>query len=1530
MADNNLKDVLGRMVESLDQALGDLKESIRGMLKKQDLGAAVPYAKESSESLKDVVDTIDSLLTEQEDNNDTVEKIEKLIREINNSLKKIAKPQKSAAGGEADAFTTKAGKSAAEGGKKAGKPGGVIGGEQINKVSSTTPITKDDAERLSQAEKSLTKMNTDLAKMSAFGGVGMALTGALRDWEIFHQVFKGVIQDETEYMINMRAIAYQTQGITADTRGLQDKWQETGKVVAETGQNLSAFQKEYVKNLKGGVRTQKEMLTVTKAGLSASTMIGANADSTNDLFAKWHMQLGMSANQMSQLDRDMQSVARSTGVTGDHLVKVMQESEDILKTMRNVGTLTSGSVKNVMMVLAEAEKSGVGENVKSTMKALSSGYELLQNTSKENQNFIFGSLSMVGRQVDGVNGVLLNTRAGMRDLAKGAEKLGESYGWVKDAEQVLDPDTLNRVNLGMMSGIKRGTKELQLEIETYKFAGMNLADKLAFITKKQKEQNNTAEENLQLEKQKSKLKEDSEFGFLSQFSEKLKTAKSVDSAFKNTLKGNEDAQEDLRSMGLDISNSAESTKKLAVDAAKRIDKINGTNISAAIGKAMDSKDPIKMREAITKLQVEGRKANIKEMKSLNPLDDMAQKMNKMNESIRSFTRPGLLALTGTGLKLLVLSGTLVSIMASVKSIKHGVQAMAEKAGVESSTVGMLKGLWAKSKAGLSAFKESTAAGEGVMGGVKSAAMIMGGKKVMDGAKSALSIFSKGATTLEAGATTLETGGATLLEAGGATLEAGGATLLEAGGATLEAGGATLLGGEVVAAEAGVGIAAETATGLALGPIAIAIAAAIAAVGGIVGGFNAFNAAANIFDKEQEELTFAEKTSAMSAGVLTGALNFLSFGAFNNLLGSTGEWTKALAKVYLALEFLFVPFAALWGIIVGTYNFIKNVLIGAWEGLKAAFEPIVDVFNDIKEALSPIADMFNGTNMSGDVFDSIVEAFSWLGKAVGWVAKELGAFTGFILKVFFDFFRGLTALWTGVFGGMWESIKAIFEPIVDLVQDTFSAISDVFTGVFTVIEAAFAPIIDLFSSLFGSSTQEASQGIEETTSSVMGFVDIMKALGNAIGWVFKIVGEVNGFFVKIFLFPFKIFAKITSIIGKRIGGLVKLFKKLVQRLKNVFAIISGLWDNTIGAMAGWGQWLWDNTIGRMVGWGQWLWDNTIGRMIGWGEWLWNNTIGRMIGWGEWLWNNTIGRMIGWGEWLWNNTVVRMAGWGKWLWDNTIGAMAGWGQWLWDNTVGGISNLGSYLWEQCSGALSKVWDWFIDHIPGGAVLKEVGGAIGDAWDWLTGAEPAKAGDAGAAGAAGAAAKAAMEAGSTRKYQGGASSHYKTNLPTSPQEQIMRAQDLDQFQRGNLSTQNTIPNLEARTVPFASNLSNNGMMNVPTARAAAQPMPLTDVYGKMNQERAGASAGVQSIKSEELKSIDRATNEQVDRLSDINSTLEDIKRLLTPNIGSMSGQSPSQLIGSPETRTASFGSTDYGKWQFGRNGANASSQVLNDGTS
>ena len=65
------------------------------------------------------------------------------------------------------------------------------------------------------------------------------------------------------------------------------------------------------------------------------------------MFMDWHLQLGLSAMEMSEIGRNMEMIAKTTGITGKNLESAMKKSEALLKGLRERGVLNPKIAGNI-------------------------------------------------------------------------------------------------------------------------------------------------------------------------------------------------------------------------------------------------------------------------------------------------------------------------------------------------------------------------------------------------------------------------------------------------------------------------------------------------------------------------------------------------------------------------------------------------------------------------------------------------------------------------------------------------------------------------------------------------------------------------------------------------------------------------------------------------------------------------------------------------------------------------------------------------------------------------------------------------------------------------------------------------------------------------------------------------------------------------------------------------------------------------------------------------------------------------------
>lgn len=216
---------------------------------------------------------------------------------------------------------------------------------------------------LMQLELGRIQKLTDSIQQSLFG------------FNVGEKALKGVMKNSNEYMTNIHDVALQTAGITGDMRTLQERMENIDRLsesVANTGFERVQTQRQYIRNLRLGIRNEMTALRLGEAQLSTERLIGAEAGSLGDMFANWFNSTRLTANQIAIIGRSIVDVSRYTGITGDNLVKVVQSSEQFLNQMRGAGTFSADAARNIIGIQANAQRLGATQAIAPLLRGLSS------------------------------------------------------------------------------------------------------------------------------------------------------------------------------------------------------------------------------------------------------------------------------------------------------------------------------------------------------------------------------------------------------------------------------------------------------------------------------------------------------------------------------------------------------------------------------------------------------------------------------------------------------------------------------------------------------------------------------------------------------------------------------------------------------------------------------------------------------------------------------------------------------------------------------------------------------------------------------------------------------------------------------------------------------------------------------------------------------------------------------------------------------------------------------------------------------
>lgn len=269
------------------------------------------------------------------------------------------------------------------------------------------------------------------------------------------------------------------------------------------------------------------------------------------------------------------------------------------------------------------------------------------------------------------------------------------------------------------------------------------------------------------------------------------------------------------------------------------------------------------------------------------------------------------------------------------------------------------------------------------------------------------------------------------------------------------------GGEAAGAAGAVGAAGGSIAGTG-GTILLVAAAAevlLGAVGGLVGGFEAGAKAAEIFGVAEDDLTYRQQQAAEGAGVLTGALDWMTFGIFHKALGPTGDITKKLTMFFhefypLAAIFSTVTNSAriVWGTLKGLWEFTLEATSGLYDGIVESVTPMIDLGKEIWGIVrGPLADLLavflpaNETLAKNvDIVGTITNAFKYLGHMLGdvfrWWGRTIGNFVKTVGPTVVTVFKGLASVMermVPVVKNLWEGTKKYFMGLWDILAGIFT-------------------------------------------------------------------------------------------------------------------------------------------------------------------------------------------------------------------------------------------------------------------------------------------------------------------------------------------------------------------------------------------------------------------------------------------------------------------------------------------------------------
>jgi hypothetical protein len=746
-----------------------------------------------------------------------------------------------------------------------------------------------------------------------------------------------------------------------------------------------------------------------------------------------------------------------------------------MMNMRNTGMLSARAAESFLSMAASAQKLGVGKEVEEINQALTGGLQNFINLDPFMKTMMVQGASAGGLDMkkDIWSGDIGNSPEKMKKMVDGLDKSFSRAAGVTDILKTnideMDPkklaDANNQIQI-MSHGKYQGIAQLKRALQAMDEGSQTFSDKLQKLDDQFKDTSKTTQERMNIEKQRKDLMIHEASTVLNSYSEAIKNAGSLDKALNGTkikkiIDDNRQGIETALKLKPGESKGMDPQKLMEGLGQVKLEGLKGLSKESHIKMKIDPKqiqglmktDPSK---AIEMLEKENKRIATEEEARTDPVKAAQLKIMKLNQSMRIISAMSmgyLFAIMGsTGIMASWITGVGgKQLLGAVGSTAKGLAGLGKSLFTAEGRAGMGKHV-AKGIHGIS--KEFEGMDEDAWFGLGKQFKKLGGSL-----KGLIKLAPEAASGVEATAqaTNILASTSEVASAGMSTFAT---TSVIAGEGIADAAAAT----EVAAASAG--IAEVEAVGLSqawnpVGWVILGVTAAIVLMGagikGVISAFEAGDHAAEIFGKTQKELTLNQIWAAEGAGLLTGALNFLTFGIFRKSLGPTGTLTQSLAHLFEAFPllswaiqtFVMAPIKIVIGVFKGLYHFVKNIFIGIWDALKIVLSSFDPIFDAISEVVKVFSEAFGGFGIKAEgtvgIIELLVDILGGLGTAVGWVFKVIA----YGIKAFIWPFAWAIGAVMKIIGTAAAGIWSAIAPVVNSLMRIFVGLGNILSGIFTL-------------------------------------------------------------------------------------------------------------------------------------------------------------------------------------------------------------------------------------------------------------------------------------------------------------------------------------------------------------------------------------------------------------------------------------------------------------------------------------------------
>jgi phage-related protein len=348
----------------------------------------------------------------------------------------------------------------------------------------------DDEELKSKARKDGQTYSMAFSAMMAHG-ISTIATMLLGGTDLYGQLVKGFPDTALLYRQEMNRVLYLTEGLTTETSGLKEEYNNLSGIVGIIGYGLKEAQDSMGLLLKRGIKGSGAMKLLTKSSLHTAKMMGLSASESLDIvntFADWNQQLGLSAEIIEGIGSGMKDITRTSGLTGQNLVNAVKSSQSFLDSMRKAGTLSGQSAKNVMSLVASLQKKGVLDEGGALLQSMMDPTDILRGEGGMQGSIAAGAAMEGGVLTEFLNGTLSQSRDGMNKFAGGLQSsIEKMFNVDLDNLDLIPPEkravieaTLKQIGIQSLDTFKKIVDGIH---ESNKPLGQTLTDYEALMKK---------------------------------------------------------------------------------------------------------------------------------------------------------------------------------------------------------------------------------------------------------------------------------------------------------------------------------------------------------------------------------------------------------------------------------------------------------------------------------------------------------------------------------------------------------------------------------------------------------------------------------------------------------------------------------------------------------------------------------------------------------------------------------------------------------------------------------------------------------------------------------------------------------------------------------------------------------------------------------------------------------------------------------------------------------------------------------------